>query len=232
MDLFSELQTTVQSDLNVDSNSTLFPLATIKLAINRAYRKAGGLYRWPELEDAKKTSTVASQEYYDYPDTWRPDSMWKLVVDDEDYFDPLAFKDYLYEKENDIPSGADYLWATQWRRFFIYPTPTANGNNNISIWGVKNVTSLSNNSDVTIFSYSLPECNEAIVLEADAILRAKGEDNRTSEFKSVEAKQILTIAWGKIRQEQMKYERTTPMFEVGDLFGTSSSKNLIGKFDI
>ena len=54
MDLFSELQTTVQSDLNVDGNSTLFPLATIKLAINRAYRKAGGLYRWPELEDSKK----------------------------------------------------------------------------------------------------------------------------------------------------------------------------------
>ena len=232
MDLFSELQTTVQSDINVDSNSTLFPLATIKLAINRAYRKAGGLYRWPELEDSKKTSTVADQEYYDYPDTWRPDSMWKLIVDDEDYFDPLAFKDYLYEKENDVPSGADYLWSTQWRRFFIYPTPTTNGNNNISIWGVKNVTALSADADVTIFSYSLPECNEALVLEAVAILKGKGEDEQKGQFRSAEAKQILTIAWNKIRQEQMKYERTTPMFEVPDLFSTSNSKNLIGKFDI
>ena len=229
MDLFSELQTTVQSDLNVDSNSTLFPLATIKLAINRAYRKAGGLYRWPELEDSKKTSTVASREYYNYPDTWRPDSIWKLVVGSEDYFDPLLFKDYLYEKENSIPSGADYLWANQWRRYFIYPTPTTDGNNNISIWGAKNVTTLSADADVTIFSYSLPECNEAVVLEAGAILKGKGEDEQKGQFRSAEAKQILTIAWGKIRQENAKYEKTRPMFDVDDLFGSGVTSK-IGDF--
>jgi hypothetical protein len=230
MDNFAELCSTVQSDLNIDSNSTLYSLTTVKLAVNRAYRKAGGLYRWAELEDAQKTSSIASQEYYDYPDTWRPDSMWKLVVDDEDYFDPLVFKDYLYEKENDIPSGADYLWSTQWRRFFIYPTPTANGNNNISIWGVKNVETLVNESDVTIFTYSLPECNEAIVLEAVAILKSKGENEKAGQFRSSEAKQILTTAWGKIRQEQMKYEKTQPFFDVPDLFGKDNIKNEIGKF--
>lgn len=230
MDTFLELIQAVQADLNIDDYSTLFPLARVKLAVNRAYRKSGGLYRWPELEDAQKTSTVASQEYYDYPDTWRPDSAWKLTVDDEDYGDPLAFKDYLYEKEEDIPSGADYLWSSQWRRFFIYPTPTTSGNNNIVIWGVKNVSTLTNNTDVTIFSYSMPDCNEAVVLEAEAILKAQGENESVAQFKSVEAKQILTIAWGKVKQEQAKYERTTPFFEVSDMFGKSSSKNLIGKF--
>lgn len=230
MDIFSELYTTVQSDLNVDSNSTLFSLTAVKLAVNRAYIKCGGLFRWPELEDAQKTSSVASQEYYDYPPTWRPDSAWKLTVDSEDYGDPLAFKDYLYEKEEDIPSGLDYLWSTQWRRFFIYPTPTTNGSNNISVWGVKNVSSLINDTDVTIFSYSLPECNEAIVLEADAILKSKGENDSSGQFKSAEAKQILTVAWGKIRQEQMKYEKTQPFLDVPNFFGKSSSKNLIGKF--
>lgn len=230
MDTFLELIQAVQADLNIDDYSTLFPLARVKLAVNRAYRKSGGLYRWPELEDAQKTSTVASQEYYDYPDTWRPDSAWKLTVDDEDYGDPLAFKDYLYEKEEDIPSGADYLWSSQWRRFFIYPTPTTNGSNNIVIWGVKNVSTLTNNTDVTIFSYSMPDCNEAVVLEAEAILKAQGENETVAQFKSVEAKQILTIAWGKVKQEQAKYERTTPFFEVSDMFGKSNSKNLIGKF--
>ncbi len=232
MDLFSDLQTTVQSDLNVDSNSTLFPLATIKLAINRAYRKAGALFRWPELEDAQKTSSVSTQEYYDYPDTWRPDSMWKLVVDDKDYGDPLAFKDYLYEKEEDIPCGADYIWTSQWRRFFIYPTPTASGNNNISIWGSKVVETLTDDDDVTIFSYSMPECNEAIVLEAVAILKSKGENDTGSQFKSAEAKQILVLAWGKVQQDQAKYERTQPMFQVNDMFGKNSSKNLTGKFNV
>ncbi len=235
MDLFSELQAAVQSDLTIDSGSTLFPLTTIKLALNRAYRKAGGLFRWPETEDAKKTSTKIDHEYYDYPQNWRPDSVWKLKVDGIDYADPLVFKDYLYEKENNIPSGATYLWSSQWRRFFIYPTPTANGNNNICIWGQKVVDSLSADSDTTIFSYSMTECNDAIVNEAVAILKAKGEDNNTSQFRSIQAKQILSIAWDKVRQDQQKYEKTTPFFNVPDFFirkggGNTSNGSPIGNF--
>ena len=230
MDTFSELVAAVRSDLNVDSSSTLFPVATIKLAINRAYRKAGGLFDWPELEDALKTSTVSSQEYYDYPANWRPDSAWKLSVDDEDYGDPLVFKDYLYEKEEDIPSGADILWSSQWRRFFIYPTPTSNGNNNIVVWGIKVVTALDGDSDVTIFSYSMPECNDAIVLEAEAILKNKGEEEQKGQFRSLEAKGILALCWSRIKKSQAKYEKTRPLFNVLDFFGANNNSDVIGKF--
>lgn len=230
MDDFVTMQTTVQNDLTVGSESSLYPLATIKLAINRAYRKAGALFRWPKLDDAKKTSTIVNGEYYDYPDSWRPNSIWKLVVDDQDYGDPLAFKDYLYEKENSLPSGLTYIWSNQWTRFFIYPLPTTTGSYNISIWGQKVVSTLTADGDTTIFSYNMPECNEAIVLEATAILRAKGEDKNTSMFKSNEAKQILAVAWGKIREEMAKYERTVPMLNVTDMFGTGSSNTPIGRF--
>lgn len=231
MDLFSEIQTSVYSDLTANSDSSLFPLTTVKSAINRAYRKAGGLFKWPSLEDAKESTTQASQEYYDYPQKWRPDSMWKLVVNSEDYSDPLVFKDYLYEKEEDIPSGADLLWSTQWRRFFIYPTPTVAGLV-IAAWGYKTVDTLTADGDVTIFSYSMSECNEALALEAGAILRAKGESDNAAMFRSSEAKQILSVAWQKVRQEQMKYEKTMPFFNAGDMFGGTNSKNLIGKFNI
>ena len=230
MDLYSELIAAVQSDLTIGDESSLFPLATVKLALNRAYLKAGGLFRWPELEDAKKTSTEANKEYYDYPDGWRPDSIWKLTVDGQDYGDPLVFKDYLYETENDIPSGEDYLWASQWRRYFIYPTPTADGDNNICVWGVRVVDTLTEDADITIFSYSMPECNEAVVLEAVAILKAKGEDEKSSQFKSAEAKQILIVAWGKVRQEQSKYEKTTPFFNVDNMFGKPTTSDVIGNF--
>lgn len=234
MDVFSELQTAVQSDLNVDATSTLFDLTTVKLAINRAYHKIGGLFRWPETEDAKKTSTIASQDYYDYPDNWKPESVWKLEVDGIDYGDPLVFKDYIYEIDNDFPhlSSPYYVWTSQWRRYFIYPTPTTNGSNNISVWGQKAVDALTLQNDPTIFSYSLPECNEAVVLEAVAILRAKGEDTNTALFKSSEAKQILTIAWNKIRQDKTKYEKTTPFFEVPDYYRNKLQdiRNKIGNF--
>lgn len=224
MDLFSDLVTAVQDDLTIGSESTLFPPTVVKRAINRSKRKAEGLFRWPELEDAKKTSTVSTQEYYDYPDSWQPDSIWKLTVDDVDYGDPIVFKDYLFEKENSIPSGLTYLWGNQWRRFFIYPTPTTNGNNNISIWGQKITTDLSADSDVTIFSYSMPDCNEAIVLEAVAILKGKGEKSQDAQFASIEAKQILINAWNKIKQNQAKYEKTMPRFDVPDYFGRAKAK--------
>lgn len=231
MDTLIDLVHTIQSDLTVTADSTLFNETTIKLALNRAYRKAGGVFRWPELEDALKTSTIANQEYYDYPNNWRPDSMWKLTIDGEDYGDPLVFKDYLYEKENEIPSGADFLWSSQWRRFFVYPTPTTNGDNNMVVWGVKVVSTMTLDTDITIFSYSMPECNEAIVLEALAILKSKGENDASSQFKSNEAKQILAIAFGKIKQEQDKYRRTTPFLNVPDFFsGRNAVEDKIGNF--
>lgn len=230
MNEFSELIEAVQSDLTVGSESTLISLTAVKLALNRAYVKAGGLFRWAETEDAKKTSTQLNIEYYDYPETWRPDSIWKLTVDGVDYGKPLSFGDYQYEKENDVPSGYEKMWTSQWRRYFIYPTPAAAGDYNISVWGQKVVETLVNNTDVTIFSYSMPECNEAIVLEAVAILKGKGENDKGEQFKSGQAKEILAIAWGKVRQDQAKYQRTQPMFNIPDFFGKGGTKQNTGRF--
>ncbi len=233
MNLFSDIITGVQDDKSVGSESSLFPLALVKRYINRAYIKCGGLFRWPETEDAKKTSTQANIEYYDYPSTWRPDSVWKLTVDDTDYGDPISFKDYLYEKENDIPCGKDYLWASQWRRYFIYPTPTTAGSYNISVWGQRIVDELTADGDVTIWSYAMPECNEAILLEAVAMLKSKGEEEKSDEFQSAKAKQILSIAWGKIKQDQAKYYRTQPMYNVPDYYKPGLKKDTnYGKFNL
>lgn len=235
MNLLSELITAVQSDLNVNSSNTFFTETIIKSAINRAYTKCAGLFLWPETEDAKKTSTQTNQEYYDYPQNWRPDSIWKLTVDEEDYSDPLSFDDYLYEKENGIPSGNDKLWANHWRRYFIYPTPTSAGDYNISVWGQRIPDSLSVAADVTIWSYSMPECNEAVILEAVKILNNKKDKQQAGELLSAEAKQILIVAWSKIKKSQDKYRKTRPFFSVPDYFcgnGRGSGEDIenYGKF--
>lgn len=234
MDTLAEMRVAVQADLTTGAESTLYSPTVIDLAINRAYRKAGALFPWPELMDAKKTTTVASQEYYDYPQAWRSNSVWKLVVDDDRYGQdpdgsPLSFDDYLNWKE-DYPDSTDKKWANQERRFFVWPVPSATGTE-ICIWGTMVTTTLSADGSVTIFSYSMPEGNEAIILEAVAILKSKGDNDKSSQFKSTEAKQLLAIAWGKIVAEKAKYEKIAPFFDVPNFFGDTSTADMRGLFN-
>lgn len=247
MDTLQAIRQAIQDDLTVGDESTLYSPSLIDRAINRAYRKAAGLFAWPELQDAKKTVTQANQESYDYPVNWRSNSIWKLGVSDSSAEDPrygeepdgspLSFDDYLNWKE-DNPDSTDKKWANYGRRYFIWPIPTALGSfvtgiNVIYIWGLKVVSSLTNDSDTTVFSYSTPEANEAIQLEAMAILKSKGDDDKSGQFKSLEAKQILTVAWNKITKENAKYEKEQPFFEVPDMFSNSNnSKDLTGRFNI
>lgn len=238
MDLFSDLIQGVQDDMNLNDQSPLYPLARVKRAINRSYIKCGGLFLWPGTEDAKKTSTQANIEYYDYPVNWRDDSIWRLEVDDKQYGEtpdgsPMKFEDYLtWRRDTNNANSTDKKWANQKRRYFIYPVPTSAGSYNISVWGQKVVDALSDNSDYTIFSYSMPECNDAVVLEAEAILKSQGHEEKAGEFRSTEAKQILVGAWNKIRQSQDKYEKGQPFLDVPDFFRAKSTKdNTIGNFN-
>jgi hypothetical protein len=235
MDNLLDIRSAVQDDLTIDDQSTLFSPSLIDRVINRAYIKCATVYRWPQLEDAKTTSTQAGIETYDYPQGWRPNSLYRLEVDNIQYGEdpdgsPLNFSDYLIWRRDDANAvSAERKWANQQTRYFIYPVPVAVGLNNITIWGSKNVTSLIFDSDLTIFSYNMPECNEAILLETLAILKSKGENDNSSQFKSSEAKGILVIAYNKLRQEQSKYERNQPMFDVTDMFSNGRNRK-IGNF--
>jgi hypothetical protein len=237
MNTLADLRVGVQDDLTVGDESTLFSPTLIDRAINRAYRKAGSLFPWPELQDAKKTTTASTHEYYDYPDTWRSNSIWKLDIDGVRYGEnpdgsPLSYDDYLNWKE-DYPDSTDKKWANQWRRYFIWPVPTTS-TGVISIWGIMNVETLSGEGDVTIFSYSAPEGNEAIVLEAVAILKSKGEEEKLGEFRSTEAKQLLAGIWKKIIQEKAKYEKNMPFFDVPDYYSDTSTTtiDMTGRFNV
>ncbi len=239
MDLFSELIDAVQDDMTIGDESSLYPLVTVKRAVNRAYRKAGALYRWAETEDAKKSSTIAGRQYYLMPRQWRPESTWRLEIDGVQYGEtpdgsPMDYRDFMQWLNDDENDGAtEKKWSVQGRKIFVYPTPTATGDYNISAWGQKTVDPLEDDGDLTIFSYSMPECNDAIVKEAKAILKAKGEDLKSGQFISIEAKQILTNAWTKIKNEKAKYEKVQPFFDVPDYFSGNSGgrKDLRGRFE-
>lgn len=100
---------------------------------------------------------------------------------------------------------------------------------------------MDSDNDITIFSYSMPEINEAIVLEAGAILQQKGDIQQTkragvvmgSDLFSQESFSIVIRTWGKISQENQRQQRTTPQFDVPDFYGTgwrSGNGTRIGNF--
>jgi len=235
LNTFQDIYQAVQKDLNILDETPLFPLATVKIAVNRAYAKASALFRWAGTEDAKYTSTQANQEYYDYPTDFRDNSVFRVEIDGEQYGEdpdgsPMRFEDYLIWRADDANDGStEKKWANQKRRIFVYPVPTTS-TSTITIWGQSVPDALSADGDTTIFSYSMPEGNEALELEAVAILKAQGEEEKAGEFRSAEAKQILIVAWNKIREEQAKYQKTQPFFDVPDYFGTGSSKQKTGNF--
>lgn len=235
MDTLSEIRSIVQSDLNVGENSSLFPPSRIDSTINRVYiNKVARLFRWPALEDAQTTSTAVNQEYYDAPQKWSPDSIWQVWVDNVLYGEvpdgsPMSFADYLIWKANN-PNSTDKKWSTQYKRFFIWPVPTTVGDNNITIYGQKIPDELSSDDSTTIFSYDMPECNEAIALEAVAVLKNKGEIK--GSMYSDEAKQILVVAFNKIKQERAKNEKVQPFLNVPDFYGSTNKvkQQITGNF--
>lgn len=237
MDTFQDLIDAVSGDLKIpNTGNSTYTLPMIKRALNRAYARAGALYRWPETEDAQKRNSVANREYYDYPRNWRPDSMFRLEVDGNIYGNepdgsPMDFNDFLTWKKNNSNS-TDKKWSTQWRRFFVYPVITTNGDKNIKTWGQKAVDELEFETDTTIFSYHMRECNDAVVLEAGTILRGDEDDKDRSDLMvNEDAFNILTRSWAKIASEQSKYEKEQPMFDVDDMFSDGyGSDQVIGNF--
>jgi len=63
-------------------------------------------------------------------------------------------------------------------------------------------------------------------------VKIKGEEEKPSEFRSVEAKGILVVAWNNVQKEQSKYEKTEPFLDVPDFYSSSKEevKNRIGRF--
>lgn len=230
MDTFDEIRAVVRSDVNVSENSSLFPSETIDSAINRAYIRAGGLFPWKQLQNAKKTSTAINQENYDQPTDWYPDSIWRVSVDGKVFGErpdgsPIDFSDYLLWKENN-PTSQEKKWSKFEKQFFLFPVPTTVGNKNIIIFGQKVVTELVNPTDKTIFSVSMPEGNDAVALEAVEILKFKGEATQLGGMISQKAQQILTTLFSKGKGARSTYEKVQPFLDVPDFFGNSNMSRL------
>lgn len=220
MDTYTELQTELTTRLQAADNSTLYPSSRIQTLIKDGHIWATTVFIWNELVRGRKTNSVATQDYYDYPEDFRTGTIIRLTVDDLPY-DRKNFEDYLEYKRNN-PTSTKRLFANFGRQYFITPTPSSSGVNNIKIWGAIQAPQLSGGTDKTIFSGNNSEGNEAIVKKAFSVA-IKRLDPSLSQQEEKDAAGILAVLFDKQQKSTQRDQRIQhPFFNVPDFFATGN----------
>lgn len=227
MDTRNELETELVAQLQVASNSSLFPASRITTLIQNAYKKATNLFIWPDLVQAFTSSTKNGYEYYDFPDAIRSNTIVRLMIDDDPY-GRKNFQDYQdYKEENS--NTTKKMFAFYGRFFFVNPEPTADGSSNMDVWGAVQADALSASDSETIFTNSNPLGNEAVVQIAFSTAM-KRIDKALAKEELKEALGILaklnTDEW-KATQSSLRLDH--PAFNVPNYFGNSRNAG-IGRF--
>jgi hypothetical protein len=211
-----DMETELLARLQVANNSTMFPSARLTQLIKDAYIWATTKWIWTDLVNGKHTSTVANNEYYDYPEDFRSNTIMRLTVDNVSY-DRKNFEDYLAFKERN-PSDQYKMFASYGRYYFIHPTPTANGVNNITVWGALKADSLTNATDITIFTDNKEEGNEALVRKALSVALVRIDKNLSTAEETAANEILQKLNFDELAATQRDQRIQHPKFLVPDFY--------------
>lgn len=226
---FLDFQNAILDDLSVDSSNTFYNTPMIKRLINRAVRKAAAAYDWPYTERALKRDSESGQEYYNYPENWKPDSIKKLKYNGEKY-DKKRFQDYEDYQEEYGTGATDKIFSDYRNRYFINPAPAQDIAGGIEIWGQEIPDDMVDDTDTTPFSAE-PEIEEIIIdITRGLILQKnKGSDMARSDKIIKEAMVLLSLVWDKVKKRQTGYKsKNKSMFKRLNLFSNKGTQ--IGSF--
>lgn len=230
-----EIKTKIQPLVYGVGTSTYFTPTRIESAIDDAYLTVASMKPWGEIRKGFVTNTIASQEYYDYPNNCQSESIFKISVDGDSKYEKLNFEDYLRDVENNYIPDRKY-WSEFGRQIFIHPIPTTTGSANLIFWGTIQAASLTGDGDVTMFTDWCDPLNEAIMQFALADL-LQGLDTITSKNSSTlsqlalaKGEAIVNREYKKIADRLQRKLKDRPQFAVPDFFGSSSDN--IGNFSI
>ncbi len=208
----------IQSQLSVGAGSSQFTPTRVNIEINNAYLWACSKFNWKNLERTKSTSTKAGLDYYDYPPKFRLESINRLEIDGLPY-NKKDYDDFLEYRRINPTDTSKRIFANHDSFYFVFPTPTADGNKNLDVRGFENPNPMALDTDKTIFSDSDPDANRAIAKQALATLKAKGKDKKQGQIEDAEALNILASIYNKaLGSRQTEQQLDQPAFDVPDYF--------------
>lgn len=212
----AEIKTAIRDDLSIATGDNFYSDAYVQRIANRAVKWFAALHPWQQTQYAYYRNSVASQEYYNYPEKFRTDTIWKLKFNGEDY-DRLTFSEYLKYQEDHGGSASDKCFTDFRRQFFINPVPTVEAE--ITVWGHLIPDDMSADADTHPFAGE-QDPEEAIVKYAIGLALKKGRgtlyDKGVAEINA--AKSIADAIWNIQQKEQAKYQtKEAQMFEFIDI---------------
>ena len=229
MDTRSEMETELVAQLQVAANSSRYPSTRITTLIQNAYKWATNLFIWTDLVKAKTTDTGASQEYYDYPEEFRSNTIVRLEIDGDPY-ERKNFEDFLDYKENNSTTTKK-MFANYGRLFFVNPIPSAIGTDNICAWGAIQADALSSAASETIFTDNNPEGNEAVVQRALGVaLKRIDKDQSLLEIQEAVAT-LAKLHSDEIKATQRDKRLDHPSMNVPNMYGNYASNPNPGRFN-
>jgi len=213
---FGELKAELRARLSIATGNSFWTDEMLGEWINQANRWACTYKYWPFTEKAKYTVSRANARYYDYPPTFRTDSIRRLEIDGTEY-EKKRYEDFMkYIKEN--PNGTDKIFSDFERFYFIHPVVKEDGKE-IVVWGQEKPKKLENDEDTTPFSEGEEDGEEAIIKRALMIALQKAKKYTEAQIQKEEAKEILEQIWSRIKEEQALYQtKDRPFFDVPQFF--------------
>ncbi len=232
---FEESQKALARKLNISWDAVvagiddLYSWDDLKGWINLACLEAWDFSDWIFKEKSYTTTTVASQEYYDYPSDFVEDSIFLLRVAGADAlldtYKKIRYVDYMQYRETE-PNGTLKYWADHRDWYFINPKAFQDaGSRSIEVWGMLRFTELTASTSAMPFSPNSEgyenSGNHAIVKLAYAMALESEKKNEPQKAQIVrtEAYQTLKLLADKENEKQADYEvKGRPFFENTKLF--------------
>lgn len=213
----------------------LFKWADLDSWVNVACLEAWDYAKWIFKEKAYTTTTVASQDYYDYPNDFVSDSIFLLRVADSSAnmktYKKIRYLDFIKYRE-DSSTGKEKYWADHRRFYFINPKAFDDAvSRSIEIWGLIRFTELAASTTAMPFSPDTEgnenSGNHAIVKLAYAMALAseKKKEQVKAERMRAEAYQMFESLAKSERESQVDYEVVgRPFFKYTPLFGYTGKR--------
>ena len=227
MNTRGEIIAGVKAGLQMIDTSTFRSDTTITEEVWNAYLWVAGRHPWPKTEKAKYTSTTTNY-YYDQPSEFKADSVFLIVIADQDY-EPTDYEDYLrFKRENPNNTTNDHIFAMFADQLFIFPIVAASLE--MVVWGLIQVDPFVNDDSITIFSNSEESVNEAIMHKA---ISALSSDPTVKNNELLLAQKIADDEFEAIKKRRPRFHRknATMFKEMGDLFPQGNSRSPIANFN-